>query len=204
LTQMQAKLSVNKSDITEAVRFWYMHSRLRGDALLQINSWVNIMMATGATSVESLIAQLRVTYEDNESAERAARKLNVIRQNSKPFNAFLAEFDRTILETENLNWSDQAKKTFLSNCISTELQVTLIATLTPTRYRDYCSLLHTMDTNLETVREKKQKDKDRRAITSPAVKTVIAENVIDWELIPRYSDCGSARSTCVVNTAKDH
>src|ERR1700742_2776619 len=51
LTQMQAKLSVDKSDETEDLQFWYVHSRLRGDALLQVDSWVNTVMATSAMSV---------------------------------------------------------------------------------------------------------------------------------------------------------
>jgi hypothetical protein len=118
---VQAKLSIDKSNETKAVQFWYVHSRLRGDALLQINSWINTVMATGVMSVGDLIAQFRITYEDSESAERTARKLNVMRQSSKPFNTFLTEFNRTILDTGRLKWFNQEKKTFLSNCFSAEL-----------------------------------------------------------------------------------
>jgi hypothetical protein len=107
---VQAKLSVDKLNETETVRFWYVHSRLRGNALLQMNSWVNTVMVTGAMSVGNLIAQLRIAYENSESAERAARKLSMIQQNSKPFNTFLTEFDRTILDAGGLKWSCQVKK----------------------------------------------------------------------------------------------
>jgi hypothetical protein len=142
------------------------------------------MIATGAMSVGNLIAQFRVTYEDSELAERAARKLSVIQQDSKPFNTFLAEFDRTILDAGGLEWFCQVKKTFLSNCLSDELQIALVVTPMPTKYQDYCSLFHTVSTNLEAVRKRKQRNGRYRAITSPAAETVVAEDAMDWESIP--------------------
>jgi hypothetical protein len=184
LTQIRAKLFVDKSDEAEAVRFWYVHSRLRGDALLQVDSWVCTVQTTGAMSVEGLISQLQAAYADNESAERAARKLNMMRQGSKPFSTFLAEFDRTILDAGGLDWSDQVKKTFLSNGLSAELQTALVATPTPELYRDYCTLLHTVSANLEAVRKRRQRDGGYTLSKASTVETLVAEDTMEWESTP--------------------
>ncbi len=79
LSQMKAKLIVDKAHESELVRFWYVHSRLRGRALEQVTPWVSSTEKMGnSLTVEGLFKQLRNAYEDHESAERAARKLNVL------------------------------------------------------------------------------------------------------------------------------
>ena len=74
-----------------------------------------------------------------------------MRQGSKSFSAFLAEFDRTLLDAGGISWEDQAKKTFLSNGLSYELQNAIVASPIPKTYKEYCTLLHTVSTNLEAL-----------------------------------------------------
>ncbi len=76
LTQVRAKLAIDKGEETETVRFWYIHSRLRGDALSQTSSWVDSVESTGQITIDGLISQLRAAYDDNDAAERASRRLN--------------------------------------------------------------------------------------------------------------------------------
>jgi Retrotransposon gag protein len=181
LTQMYAKLTTDKAHEPESVRFWYIHSRLRGDALTQVEPWVNAVHQSGQHSVDGLVEQLRAAYDDAQAAERASRKLSVMRQGGKSFAAFLAEFDRTILEAGGLAWTDQVKKTFLSNCLSMELKTALVPVAVPVAYRGYCSLLHTVSNNLEAL----QKDNRRRTtpqITAPEI--VQATDTMDWTPTP--------------------
>lgn len=178
LTQVRAKLAIDKATETELVRFWYVHSRLRGDALVQVSSWVTSVEGTDAMVTDGLLGQLRAAYDDTESSERAARKLNQIRQGSRPFNTFIAEFDRTIIDAGGLTWLDQVKKTFLSNSLSDELQAAIVASPTPTTYKGYCSLLQSVSTNLEALWKKKQANKSYRT-TVPEVETVPADDM-DW------------------------
>jgi hypothetical protein len=159
LTQARAKLTVDKMEETETVRFWYIHSRLRGHALSQISPWVDSVQSTLAMTTEGLIGQLVAAYDDVDAAERASRKLSQLKQEGKPFGTFLAEFDRTLLEAGGLSWADPVKKTFLSNSLSYELRNALVATPTPPTYREYCTLLHTVSTNLEGLRRRKAEDK---------------------------------------------
>jgi hypothetical protein len=186
LLQVHAKITVDLATESETVRFWYVHGRLRGKALTQVESWVTTQQAIGALSTDGLVAQLRAAYDDTESAERASRKLNVMRQGKKAFPIFLAEFDRTILDAGGAAWADQVKKTFLSNCLSPELKSALVATPVPAGYHDYCKLLHTVSSNLEAL-EKEQKRRTTpsqytRQPSPVAVADVFSPpDTMDWE-----------------------
>jgi hypothetical protein len=61
-----------------------------------------------------------------------------------------------ILDTGEVAWADQVKKTFLSNCLSPELKSVLVATLVPAGYYNYYKLLYTVSSNLKAL-EKEQK-----------------------------------------------
>ena len=181
LTQARAKLAVDRADESEVVRFWYLHSRLRGDALSQLSSWVDSVQSTPQMTIEGLIGQLKAAYDDNESAERASKKLSTLRQGTKAFSAFLTEFDRTLLDTGGLDWADQAKKTFLANSISYELQNAIVAMSVPASYREYCALLHGVSTNLEALHRRKT----RAATPVYETRTTSSvEDTMDWEPQP--------------------
>jgi hypothetical protein len=180
LTQIYAKLTTDKAHESESVRFWYIHSRLRGDALTQVEPWVNAVHQNNQHSVDGLVEQLRAAYDDAQAAERASGKLTVMRQEDKPFAVFLAEFDRTILEAGGLTWADQVKKTFLNNCLSKELKTALVPVTAPTVYRDYCSLLHTISSKLEALQDNKPRTTPQ--FTTP--ETVPAPDVMDWAPTP--------------------
>jgi hypothetical protein len=139
---MHAKLVVDRSEETELVRAWYFHSRLRGKAVLQVNAWVMTAQETDRMTVEAIVQQLRLVYEDPKSTARAANKLGSLKQGTKSFATFIAEFERTILEAGGGDWADTAKRNFLSNGISDELRQAIIAVPMPETYQEYCSLLH--------------------------------------------------------------
>lgn len=180
LTQVRAKLAVDKEKETEIVRFWYIHSRLRGDALSQTSSWVDSVQSTSEMTTEGLIGQLRAAYDDVDTAERASRKLSQMKQEGKTFSVFLAEFDRTLLDAGGRTWTDQVKRTFLSNCLSYELRNALVATPIPPTYKEYCTLLHTVSTNLEGLRRQKGQAKGLSTASYEAEPSSAADPM-DWE-----------------------
>jgi hypothetical protein len=181
ITQAKAKLSVDKATEPEAVQFWYIHSRLRGEALAQVSAWVDAVISTDRMTIEGLFGQLRAAYDDNDAAERASRKLNIIRQGTKSFSAFLAEFDRTLLDAGGIGWADQVKKTFLSNCLSYELQNAIVASPIPKTYKEYCTLLHTVSTNMENLRRKKNRERNPTTGSTSVPSDAPTEDVMDWE-----------------------
>ena len=103
---MWAKLSVDMSEEPDAVRFWYVYSRLSGSALNQITPWVAALVKTqpelDKDALQGLMDQLSNAYDDPEDAERAVRKLNMLRQDKRLFGKYLATFEQILLEAGGL------------------------------------------------------------------------------------------------------
>ena len=89
-TQTQTKLNVDLKHFSEPERFWYIHNRLKEKVLGQMESWVQTMLQIGTFLVKNLIAQLRLAYDNPESLEIAIKKLNDMKQRSKPFSVFIS------------------------------------------------------------------------------------------------------------------
>ena len=180
MAQMWAKLSVDMADEPDDVRFWYTHSRLGGDALNQITSWVAALIKMeaipGKDALTGLMNQLSNAYDDPEDAERAVRKLNALRQEKRPFGKYLATFERTLLEAGGLNWDDVVKKSMLAKGLSTDIQRALVATPIPASYDAYCSLLHTVSHNLESLRTKERTEWAPKKKSAP-----VEDSSMDWE-----------------------
>ena len=184
--QINAKLNVDLAREDQAVQAWYIHSRLRGRALQQVTPWVNTTIRQHALTPDGLLYQLQIAYDDPESAERAARKLNTLRQGTKAFNSFLAEFERILLDAGGIDWTDQVKKTFLNNSLSTELQTAIIATPIPASYREYCTLLQMVSHNLDSIQNRKQLRTGRPRPADNA-------NAMDWEPTPVIAATAEAK-----------
>jgi len=99
--------------------------------------------------------QLANAYDDPEDAERAVRRLGTLQQDGS-FGKYLALFEKTLLQAGGMNWDDVVKKSMLARGLSEELQKALVATPTPASYGDYCTLLHTVSHNLESLSTKKR------------------------------------------------
>jgi hypothetical protein len=182
LAQVWAKLSVDMASEPGDVRFWYVHSRLRGAALGQITPWVSAIIDQKTTlndaALDGLIQQLRNAYDDPESAGRAVRQLNVLQQGTNSFAKYLARFEHLLLQAGGLAWDDTVKKAFLSRGLTSEIQRTLLATAEPASYADYCSQLHMVSQRLESMRQREKRE------WRPAGRTTTQAPVIDnmdWE-----------------------
>ena len=55
---------------------------------------MQVMLQIGTFLVKNLIAQLRLAYDNPESLEIAVRKLNDMKQRSKPFSVFISGFEK--------------------------------------------------------------------------------------------------------------
>ena len=97
-----------------------------------------------------------MVYDNPELWEITVRKLNDMKQKSKPFSVFISNFEKTMLEIGNLNWDEQIKRTFLNNAININLQEILVVIPIPVTYVGYCELLHGVNNNLEFLKIKKK------------------------------------------------
>ena len=118
----------------------------------QVSLWVNGIVRTTGQTTAGLIEQLIRTYDDPEAKERATRKLSIMRQGTRTFGTFLAEFDRTLADVKGTGWVDQVKCTFLRNGLHTELLQVLVATPMLNDYRNFCKILHNMSNNLDALK----------------------------------------------------
>lgn len=185
VAQVYAKLVVDRAHDPEDVRFWYIHSRLRGKALQQVNPWVTVVRGTAAMNPDGLISQLKLAYEDPQLAERAANKLPTVKQGARTFAAHLADFEKTVLEAGGAAWDDTVKKTFLANSLSEELRGALVATPTPATYSEYCSLLHSVSQNLEALRGRQQRSRTNRPREHQNnLSTWQNHDKMEWEHVP--------------------
>jgi hypothetical protein len=154
LTQVKAKLIVDMNTDPDLTQFWYIHGRLEGRAAQQVQPWISTLLLNNTLQsqtnlVGQIIDRLKTAYDNPEARADASNKLHSLRQGTKLFSTFHAEFDRTLLEAGGLDWSDDVKKTFLSNGISFALANALVATPVPASYDDYVALLTTTSQNIE-------------------------------------------------------
>jgi hypothetical protein len=122
--------------------------------------------------------QLASAYDDPENAERAVRKLGDLRQNDQPFGKYLALFERTLLQAGGMTWDDVVKKSMLARGLSEDLQRALVATAIPASYGDYCTLLHTVSHNLESLRTRRRTERARQVKPRQEEET---STLMDWE-----------------------
>ena len=80
-------------------------------------------------------------------------QLNRIKQGITPFNKFLNNFNRTILEAEGWQWDNKIKKGFLKAAIITRLITATIGILKEPLYKGYYSQLQMVNDQLMEVAE---------------------------------------------------
>lgn len=132
-------------------------------------------------TTEGLFNQLRIAYDDNDAEERASQRLGSMKQGTKKFSTFIADFDRTLLDAGGVGWDDKAKKSFLMNSIALDLRTTIAAMPIPTTYRRYCDLLHTASANLESIQRIKNRGGRQHSTTTSEAEVVPATDAMDWE-----------------------
>jgi len=183
--EITAKLAIDLKHEDKEVQAWYIYSRLKGKARQQIAPWLNTAESQNSLTPESLLYQLELAYNDSESIQRATRKLNIIRQGTKPFSLFIAEFERTLIDAGGSTWDDQAKKAFLTNTLSTGLQQALIPLAVPHTYREYCDLLQRVSYNIEVFQKQNySRQTGYTPAPAPALTPPIGNNTMDWEPTP--------------------
>lgn len=75
----------------------------------------------GQLIVDGLFEQIGSAFRDPRCQQKALSQLNKTRQGTRPFNEFLNEFNRLILEAEGWGWDDVIKKGYLKAAIATSL-----------------------------------------------------------------------------------
>ena len=150
LTKLRLKLSEPGAFRDEQAKLRYIVGRLEGLALNQVVNHVN---ADGVnfTNTEALIDHLNACFDDPDRTGTASRKLQTIRQGSREFSTYFAEFQQYALQ---LNWNPEAIRAALKNGLSSELESALITIEEPDDYASFVTLLTRIDSKMRAAKNK--------------------------------------------------
>ena len=137
LSHINAKLATDFPYDSGKIRLYYIHGRLRGEAMRRVAPWMKLSDENPSYDDKGLLEQLRVLYEDPQAVQRATQKLNDMKQGAKTFNIYLAEFEAILWDAGGSAWEDRVKMAFLSRTLSRELQTALITIEIPVMYEEY-------------------------------------------------------------------
>ena len=141
----------------EQARLRYAISLLKGRALTQIRPYINAGRVD-LDNLDALIAKLDAAFGDPDRRGTAERKLLNLRQTTRDFPTFFAEFSRYAADT---NWDNNAKRSLMRNALYYELKADLMGQAEPADYDQWIALLQRLNT-----KRRQLNSENRRLITS--------------------------------------
>jgi hypothetical protein len=182
---LRAKLEIDATAIgNEKERTWYAFGCLSGEAAGRIFPWISFAQKQGQLTVEGLFKQMAVAFRDPRHQQKALSRLNKIKQGIRPFNEFLNEFNRLILEAEGWDWADTIKKGYLKAAIATALVRGTVGMKEEQVYEEYCSQLRMVSDQLAEVKELSAKSNRWLQRTRERSPETEATDTMDWEATP--------------------
>jgi hypothetical protein len=159
LQQARAKMEVDYYGCTEFVKFWALNGVLRGKALRRMEAWVREQGTAELANSYAFLDRVGFVFRDPQAKERAQRKLDALRQGSKPFLEVFTEWQSLLLESGGSSWPDDAKKVSLDRILSDDLVRAMITVPSQPDFESYCSILKETDDRLRAYKARtKQKD----------------------------------------------
>lgn len=160
LQQARAKMEVDYYGCTEYVKFWALNGALRGKALRRMEAWVREQGTPELADGNTFLRRLELIFKDPQAKERAQRKLDALRQGTKPFLEAFTEWQILLLESGGGSWPDDAKKVSLDRILSDELVRAMITVPSQPDFESYCSILQETDDRLRAYKTRATKSKD--------------------------------------------
>jgi len=198
ISQAEAKLQVDYGECSEATRFFMVHNQLRGEASRQLQPWVQAVVNTQHMTAQGLIGQLRLSFGDPHSKEKAQRKLHKLKQTNRSFTEYFTEFRKLILEAGGSNWPDEIKKSYLEAGLSLELQQCMIGKRTGNEsFEDYCNELKQASDQLEAFNLRNKNRNAWQNNPKPNALRGAIEEVMDWEPTTRSQQSQGRRAKWV-------
>lgn len=166
LQQARAKIEVDYYGCTEFVKFWALNGSLRGKALRRMEAWVREQGTPELANGYGFLDRVEFVFKDPQAKERAQRKLDALRQGSKPFLEVFTEWQSLLLESGGGSWPDDAKKVSLDRILSDDLVRAMITVPSQPDFESYCSILKETDDRLRAYKAR-TKPKDAEAPRAP-------------------------------------
>jgi hypothetical protein len=142
MADMNMKLLVNADRyLTTQSQLAYIVSRTGGNAKEQLLPYVRNGQVDFLTT-EACFHHLTTAFDDPDRKATALQKLRGLKQRNKPFNEYLAEFQRYVTEVD---YNDEAKKNTLMGGLSDELQDLIVTQEEPSTYNAAVAILQKLD-----------------------------------------------------------
>jgi hypothetical protein len=167
LQQARAKMEVDYYGCTEFVKFWALNGSLRGKALRRMEAWVREQGTAELANGYSFLDRVEFVFRDPQAKERAQRKLEALRQGSKPFLEVFTEWQSLLMESGGSSWPDDAKKVSLDRILSDELVRAMITVPTQPDFESYCSVIKETDDRLRAYKSRMSKSKEHIVTGTP-------------------------------------
>lgn len=213
LQQARAKIEVDYYGCTEFVKFWALNGSLRGKALRRMEAWVRERGTPELAGGYAFLNRVEFVFKDPQAKERAQRKMEALRQGSKPFLEVFTEWQSLLMESGGGSWPDDAKKISLDRILSDELVRAMITVPSQPDFESYCSVIKETDDKLRAYKARstnrsspgtlqpswKQRTDANRQFTDsnragrPKVVRKASVETMDWEPTPVKAASTSTR-----------
>jgi hypothetical protein len=191
--KLRARLYVDRGAIGGPFeQIWVAFRSLTGDAAKKLYPWMKTYASNveGVTedTLEQFFKQMQFYFTDEHMQSKAAQQLYQLRQSNKPFNEYLREFERLVLEAGGATWDDAMKSELLLNGTNLELQRALASMPPLNTFVEFTRQAQRTADRLETVTRAErayQKRKNPRAGAAmppapPPIANKNANDAMDW------------------------
>lgn len=131
---------------TESNKIQYAVGRLGGNALDQVGPKLREDGTTDFATADDLIAYLEMAFGDPDEKDTAQRQLRELRQASRAFSDYLADFRRIVDLT---GYNDEAKRAALLAGLSQDLQQVLVAVDHPDSLEETIAQIQKIDNRIQ-------------------------------------------------------
>lgn len=111
---------------------------LQKEAATRMSAWINTYQGTDHFTLVNLFAQMKLQFGQEDSARKAMTKLQNLRQEQKPFEEYLATFNRLLYESEGgLSWNDSTKISWFQRGMTYRMQTATLAVIENNSFEEY-------------------------------------------------------------------
>lgn len=103
------------------------------------------------TNFTTFLSTLKRYFDDPGRKLKADQKITSIRQGSRPFTTFLADWDTTLAHSTYATASEATKISLLRNALCIELHQEFVGRTLPTAYEDLVDLCKSLDADLQQI-----------------------------------------------------
>jgi hypothetical protein len=116
---------------SEIAQAFYTYSRLEGIAAQRVLPWIEDPLTHGIHNMKQFLARLDLLFRDPHEGARSLAALQALRQASRPFREYWAEFQQHLARAGGFDWAPQVQIQYLEQGLWYRLREALVSTPRP-------------------------------------------------------------------------